>query len=129
MQNFRLNMRNGSETNPVLLRFAWKRKKIWGETGAQHFNCKGGHPQFKSAPPQLCNIADNQIDHRVADSKRLQNCYCRPSKFDFRNSLTFHSLLPILLLYSPFSSTQDGFKNQPKIFLELSVSLETLNLP
>jgi hypothetical protein len=29
------------------------------------------------------------------------------------------------MLSSPFSSAQDGFKNQPKIFLELSVSLET----
>jgi hypothetical protein len=28
MRNFRLNMRNGSETNPVSLRFALKRKKI-----------------------------------------------------------------------------------------------------
>jgi hypothetical protein len=28
---------------------------------------KAGHPQFKSAPPQLRNIADNQIDCGVAD--------------------------------------------------------------
>jgi hypothetical protein len=28
---------------------------------------KGGHSQFKSAPPQLRNIADNQIDCGVAD--------------------------------------------------------------
>jgi hypothetical protein len=28
MQNFRLNMQNGSETNPVLLCFALKRKKL-----------------------------------------------------------------------------------------------------
>ncbi len=28
---------------------------------------KGEHPQFKSAPPQLRNIADNQIDCGVAD--------------------------------------------------------------
>jgi hypothetical protein len=33
------------------------------------------------------------------------------------------------LLSSPFSSAQDGFKNQLKIFLERSVSLETKNLP
>jgi hypothetical protein len=33
-----------------------------------------------------------------------------------------------LLLSSPFSSAQDGFKNQPKIFFELSFSLETKNL-
>jgi hypothetical protein len=30
-------------------------------------NTKGGHPQFKSAPPQLRNIADNHIDCGVAD--------------------------------------------------------------
>ncbi len=29
--------------------------------------CKGGHLQFKSAPPQLRNIADYQIDCGVAD--------------------------------------------------------------
>ncbi len=28
---------------------------------------KGGHPQFKSAPPQLRNIADYQMDCGVAD--------------------------------------------------------------
>jgi hypothetical protein len=28
---------------------------------------KGGHPQLKSSPPQLRNIADNQIDCEVAD--------------------------------------------------------------
>jgi hypothetical protein len=59
----------------------------------------------------------------------LRNCDCGPSKFDFRNSATLHSLLPVPLLSSPFSSAQNGLKNQPKIFLELSVSLETKNLP
>jgi hypothetical protein len=34
-----------------------------------------------------------------------------------------------MLLSGTFSSAQDGFKNQPKIFLELSVYLETKNLP
>jgi hypothetical protein len=28
---------------------------------------KSGHPQFKSAPPQLRNIAENQMDFGVAD--------------------------------------------------------------
>jgi hypothetical protein len=54
---------------------------------------------------------------------------CGLSKFDFRNSATFRSLLPVPLLSSPFPSAQDGFKNQPKIFIELSVSLENKNLP
>jgi hypothetical protein len=33
------------------------------------------------------------------------------------------------LLYSPVSSAQDGFKNQPKIFLESCGSLKTKNMP
>jgi hypothetical protein len=32
---------------------------------------KAGHPQFKSAPPQLRNIADNQNDCGVADLKKV----------------------------------------------------------
>jgi hypothetical protein len=28
---------------------------------------KGGHSQFNPAPPQLCNIADKQINCGVAD--------------------------------------------------------------
>jgi hypothetical protein len=58
----------------------------------------------------------------------LRNCDCGPSNFDFRNSATIRSLLPILQLSGTFSSAQDGFKNQPKIFLELSVSLEIQKL-
>jgi hypothetical protein len=84
--------------------------------------------QFKSAPPQLRNIADNQIDCGVADKKKLRNCDCGPSKFDFRNPGTLRSLLPIPLLSSPFSSAQDGLKISQKIFLKLSV-LENKNLP
>jgi hypothetical protein len=79
--------------------------------------------------PYLCNIAQNQIDCEVADYKKFRNCDCGPSKFDFSNSTTFRSLLPLPLLFSPFFSAQDGFKNQPKIFLELFVSLETKILP
>ncbi len=89
---------------------------------------KAGNPQFKSAPPQLRNIADNQVDCGVAALKKLRNYDCGPSKFDFLNSATLCSLLPIPLLSDTFSSAQDGFKNQPKIFLELSVSLETKKL-
>jgi hypothetical protein len=45
---------------------------------------KGGHPQFKSAPPQLGNIADYQIDWGVADLKKLRNQDCGPPKFDLQ---------------------------------------------
>jgi hypothetical protein len=68
------------------------------------------------------------MDCEVANLKKLRNCDCGPSKFDFRNSATVRSLPPILLLSGTFSSAQDGFKNQPKIFLEQSVSLETKSL-
>jgi hypothetical protein len=44
----------------------------------------------------------------------LRNCNCGPSKFDFRNSATLCSLLPIPLLSGTFSSAQEGFKNQQK---------------
>jgi hypothetical protein len=74
-------------------------------------NTKGGHPHFKSAPPPLHNIADNQIGCGIADLKS-----CGTSKFDFRNSATLCSLLPVPLLSSPFSTAQDGFKINPKFF-------------
>ncbi len=89
---------------------------------------KGGHSQFQSAPPQFRKIADSKIDWGIAE-KNLRNCDCGPSKFDFRNSATFHNLRPVLLLSCPFPTAQDGLKNQPKIFLESSVSMETKNLP
>ncbi len=76
--------------------------------------CKGGHSHFKSAPPPLRNIAYNQIDYGIADSKTLRNCNCGPSKFDFRNSATLCSLLLIPLLSSPFSSAQGGCKKSTK---------------
>jgi hypothetical protein len=75
------------------------------------------------------NISDNQVDCRAAVFKKLRNYDGGPSKFDFYNSATLCSLLPIPLLSGTFSSAQDGFKNQPKIFLELYASLETKNLP
>ncbi len=82
---------------------------------------KGGRLQFKSATPQYCG-QPNRL--RSCGLKKLRNCDCGPSNFDFRNSAIIRSLLPILLLSGTFSSAQDGFKNQPKIFLELSVSLK-----
>ncbi len=70
-------------------------------------------------------------DRRLIFCSRARDSYKlgHPSNFDFRNSATLCSLLPNPLLSSTFSSSQDCFKNQPKIFLELSVSLEPINLP
>jgi hypothetical protein len=46
----------------------YKFKDILGKTIIfRSLLCKGGHPQFKSVPPQLRNIADNQIDCGIAD--------------------------------------------------------------
>jgi hypothetical protein len=88
---------------------------------------KGGRPQFNSATPHYCG-QPNQL-RSCGLKKRLRACDCGPSKFDFRNSTTLRSLLPIPLLSSPFSSAQDGLKNQRTIFFELSVSLKNNNLP
>jgi hypothetical protein len=82
---------------------------------------------IRNFSPHLRNsdIANNQIDCGIADLKKLRNCDFGVSKFDFRNSATLCSLCPVLLLSSSFFSAQDGFKNQPKIFLKSSVSIET----
>jgi hypothetical protein len=86
--------------------------------------CKGG-PQFKSATPQYCGQPNRLRNYGL---KKLRNCNCGPLKFDFP-AIPLSSFLPIPLLSSPISSAQDAFKNQPKIFLELSVSMETKHLP
>ena len=51
---------------------------------------------FKSAPPQYCD-QPNRL--RSCGLKKLRNCDCGPSKFDFRNSATLRSLLPVPLLF------------------------------
>jgi hypothetical protein len=84
---------------------------------------------IRNLSPHFRNIANNQINCGVADKKMLRNCDCGPSKVDFRNSATLGSILQIPSLSGTFSSAQDGFKNQSKIFLDLSVSLEAKNLP
>jgi hypothetical protein len=81
-----------------------------------------------TTPLQFRNIADNQIDCRIAVLKKLRNCDCGPSKFDFCNSATLCRLWPVSLLSSPFSTAQDGFKKQPTIFFEPFVSMENKNL-
>jgi hypothetical protein len=70
---------------------------------------KGGHPQFKSATSQYCG---KPIQLRNCGLKKVANCDCGTSKFDFLNPAILCSLLPVPLLSSPFSSAQEGFKNQ-----------------
>ncbi len=50
---------------------------------------------FSSATTQYCG-QPNLL--QSCGLKKLRNCDCGPSKFDFRNSVTLHSLLPIPLL-------------------------------
>jgi hypothetical protein len=88
---------------------------------------KGGHPQFKAAPPQLRNVADNQIDCGTADLKKLRKFDCGPSKFDFRNSATLSSFLPVPLLSVSFPQLRMVLKINKNIF-RVSVSLAE-NLP
>ncbi len=102
---------------------------------------KGGHPQFKSATPQLRNSAILRTTKSIAELRTKKSCGIAiadlqnltsaiPQLSTVSNIIkkTFHSVLPIPLRSSPFSLAQDGFKNQPTLFLELFVSLEQ-NLP
>ncbi len=80
---------------------------------------KSEHPQLRSATPQ-----------HGGQPYRLQSCRLkkvlelRLRTLKTLTSAILHRLLLIPLLSSPFSSAQDSFKNQPKIFLRLSVSLK-----
>ncbi len=71
--------------------------------------------------PHLCNSAILRTTKYIAElriKEKLWNCDCRLSKFDFCNSATLRSLLPVPLLSSRFSAAQGSFKNQLKIFLD-----------
>ncbi len=91
------------------------------------FSDKGGYPQFMSATPQYCGLP-NRL--RSCGLKKVAELRLRTFKSwlpQFRNFQ--QSPASSVTFSSPYSSAQDGFKNQPKIFLELSVSLENKNLP
>jgi hypothetical protein len=60
----------------------------------------------------------------IAELRTKKSCGIAIADFQNLTSATLRSLLPIPLLSGTFSSAQYGSKNQPKIFLELSVSLE-----
>ncbi len=70
-----------------------------------------------SAIPHYCGQPKRL---RNCGLKKLRNCDCAPSIFDFRNSLQS----PASSATCPFSSAQDVFKT-----LESSISMETKNLP
>jgi hypothetical protein len=56
---------------------------------------KGGHLQFKSAPPQLRNIADNQIDCGLKKVAELRLWTFKIQLLQFRNSLQSSANLAI----------------------------------
>jgi hypothetical protein len=87
--------------------------------------CKDGHLQFKSAPPQYCGQT-NQL--RSCVLKKVVELQLRAFKILLPQFLNYPQSPASSLLSSPFSSTQDGYKNQPNMYLELSVCLETKNL-
>jgi hypothetical protein len=87
---------------------------------------------IRNLSPHLRNSAILRTTKSILElrtKKKLRNCDCGPSKFDLHNSATLHSLRPVLILSCHFSSAQDGFKKQPKLFLESFISIETKNLP
>jgi hypothetical protein len=74
---------------------------------------KGGHLQFKSAPPQYCG---QQNPLWGCGLKKLRNCNCGPSKFDFRNFATFPSPLPVRYFLVPFPQLRMVLKIKQKYF-------------
>jgi hypothetical protein len=108
-----------------------KHCKYWGKAFSILIVLLKAKVGIRNLRPHLRNFIILHTTKAIAElrTKKLWNCNCGPSKFDFRKSATFRSLLPVLLLSSPFSSAQDGFKNKQIIFLQLSVSQEAKNLP
>jgi hypothetical protein len=86
---------------------------------------------IQNLSPHLLNSAILRTTKSIVElrTKKVSELRLWTFKIGFRNSATLPSLLPIPLLSDTFFSVQDGFKNQSKIFIKLSVSLETKNLP
>jgi hypothetical protein len=74
---------------------------------------------IRNLSPHLRNSATLRTTKTIAELRTKKSCgigNCGPSKFDFRNSATLSSFLPVRLLSSPFSSAQDSFKHHQKYF-------------
>jgi hypothetical protein len=84
---------------------------------------------IRNLSPHLRNSAILRTTKSVAELRTKKSCGTEIADLQNLTFATIRIVLPISLLSSPFSSAKDGFKNQPKIFLELSVSLENKNLP
>ncbi len=79
-----------------------------------------------SATPQYCG-QPNRL--RSCGLKKVAELWLRTFKIWLPQFRNFPQSPASPLLSCPFSSAQDGFKSQQKIFLESSVPLETENLP
>jgi hypothetical protein len=87
---------------------------------------------IRNLSPHLRNSAILRITTSIAELRTKKSCGV--SIADLQNLTSAIPQLSIVscqfhYFFSPFSSAQDGFKNPPKIFLELSVSMEAKNLP
>jgi hypothetical protein len=86
---------------------------------------------IRNSSPHLRNSVILRTTKSIAELRTKKSCGTAIADLQKLTSAIpqLCSLLPIPLLSGTISSAQDGFKNEPKIFLELSVSLETKNLP
>jgi hypothetical protein len=86
---------------------------------------------IRNLSPHFRNSAILRTTKSIAELRTKK--YCGTALADLQKLTSaipqLCSILPIPSLSGTFFSAQDGFKNQPKIFLELSVSLEAKNLP
>jgi hypothetical protein len=84
---------------------------------------------IRNLSPHLSNSAILRTTKLIAELRIKKSCGTAIADLQNLISATLCILLPVLLLTSSFIPAQDGFKNQPKIFLELSISMETKNVP
>ncbi len=114
---------------PRFFSFASAKKARVPSSDNKQYVCTSSKVSIRNLSPHLRNSPILRTTKSIAELRSKKSCDCGPPKFDLCNSATLRSLLPIPLLSRLFSLAQDGFKSQPKIFLELHVSLENKNLP
>jgi hypothetical protein len=85
---------------------------------------------IRNLSPHLRNSAILRTTKSIAELRTKKSCGTAVADLHNLNSeIPQLSAVSCQFRCSSFSSAQDGFKNQSEVFLELSVSLETKNLP
>jgi hypothetical protein len=87
---------------------------------------------IRNLSPHLCHSATLRTTKSIAELQTKKSCRTAIVEVQILTSAISQlsaASCQFCYLSSPFSSAQDGFKNHPTIFLELSVSLETKILP